>query len=32
MIDLLAMLALVFAGIMPGYVAGVSHTIKKEED
>lgn len=31
LIDLLVMLALVLAGFIPGYVAGVSHAIKKEE-
>lgn len=29
---MLVMLALVFAGFIPGYVAGVSHTFNKEDD
>jgi len=32
MLELFSMLALVFVGFIPGYVAGVSHTINKEEE
>lgn len=32
MSDVVVMIALVIAGFIPGYVAGVSHIIKKEEE